>query len=55
MNHLMLMLIPEEVKINVIEGEMIDSTIGYIRIKSFMNENTTEILRMKLKILKIKE
>lgn len=33
---------PEEVKLSVVEGEMIDSSTGYIRIKSFMNENTTE-------------
>lgn len=43
---------PEEVKISVIDGEMFDSEIGYIRIKSFMNENTaedfkSEILRLK--------
>lgn len=33
---------PQEVKLSVIEGEMLDSSMGYIRIKSFMNENTSE-------------
>lgn len=33
---------PQEVKLSVIDGEMLDSSIGYIRIESFMNENTTE-------------
>ena len=36
---------PEKVKITVVDGEMIDSEIGYIRIKSFMNENTAEDLK----------
>ena len=33
---------PQEVKLSVIEGEMLDSSMGYIRIESFMNENTSE-------------
>jgi carboxyl-terminal processing protease len=33
---------PEKVKIESVEGNMLDSSIGYIRIKTFMNENTAE-------------
>jgi len=35
-------IVPEEVKIKSVEGAMLNSSIGYIRIKTFMNENTTE-------------
>ena len=41
-------IVPEEVKITVIDGEMLDSQLGYIRIKSFMNENTAEDLKNKI-------
>ena len=41
-------IVPEEVKITVVDGEMLDSQLGYIRIKSFMNENTTEDLKNKI-------
>ena len=33
---------PEKVKIKSVEGSMMNSNIGYIRIETFMNENTTE-------------
>lgn len=33
---------PEKVKIESVRGNMLDSSIGYIRIKTFMNENTAE-------------
>jgi carboxyl-terminal processing protease len=35
-------VVPEKVKIESVEGNMLDSSIGYIRIKTFMNENTAE-------------
>ena len=35
-------IVPEKVKIKSVEGSMINSNVGYIRIKTFMNENTTE-------------
>lgn len=41
-------IVPEEVKITVVDGEMLDSQLGYIRIKSFMNENTAEDLKNKI-------
>lgn len=44
---------PEKVKITVINGEMLDSEIGYIRIKSFMNENTAE--DFKNEIIKLRD
>ncbi|MDO5516906.1 MAG: S41 family peptidase [Clostridium sp.] len=44
-------IVPEKVKITVIDGEMLDSQIGYIRIKSFMNENTAEDLKNEIKQL----
>lgn len=43
---------PQEVKLSVIDGEMLDSSMGYIRIHSFMNENTTEDLKNKIEELK---
>jgi carboxyl-terminal processing protease len=33
---------PEKVKIESVKGNMLNSSIGYIRIKTFMNENTSE-------------
>ncbi|WP_160691587.1 S41 family peptidase [Clostridium sp. C2-6-12] len=35
-------IVPEIVKIKSVEGSMINSNVAYIRIKTFMNENTTE-------------
>lgn len=35
-------IVPEKVKIKSVEGAMMNSNVGYIRIKTFMNENTTE-------------
>ncbi len=35
-------IVPEKVKIESVEGNMLDSSIGYVRIKTFMNENTAE-------------
>jgi len=35
-------IVPEKVKIKSVEGSMMNSNVGYIRIKTFMNENTTE-------------
>jgi len=35
-------IVPEKVKIKSVEGSMMNSNIGYIRIETFMNENTTE-------------
>lgn len=46
------MITPQEVKLSVIDGEMLDSTIGYIRISSFMNENTTEDFKNEIEELK---
>ena len=43
---------PQEVKISVIDGEMLDSSMGYIRISSFMNENTTEDFKNEIEELK---
>ena len=41
-------VVPEEVKITAVDGQMIDSELGYIRIKTFMNENTAEDLKSKI-------
>lgn len=41
-------IVPEKVKLTVIDGEMIDSQLAYIRIKSFMNENTAEDFKNKI-------
>ena len=46
------MITPQEVKLSVIDGEMLDSTMGYIRISSFMNENTTEDFKNEIEELK---
>lgn len=35
-------IVPEKVKIKSVDSSMINSDVGYIRIKTFMNENTTE-------------
>ena len=48
----MLMIVPEEVKIKSVEGAMLNSSIGYIRIKTFMNENTTEDFKTTIEELK---
>ena len=45
-------IVPEEVKIKSVEGAMLNSSIGYIRIKSFMNENTTEDFKTTIEELK---
>lgn len=41
----------EKIKVESIEGEMIDSEIGYIHIKTFMNENTARDFEDKIKEL----
>ena len=46
-----IMIKPQEVKLSVIEGEMLNSTMGYIRVSSFMNENTTEDFKNELEEL----
>lgn len=43
---------PEEVKINSVSGEMLDSYVGYIRIKTFMNENTSKDFQDEIQSLK---
>lgn len=43
---------PEKVKIKSVEGSIIDSNIVYIRIKTFMNENTTEDFKAVIQDLK---
>ena len=45
-------IVPEEVKIKSVEGAMINSSIGYIRIKTFMNENTVEDFKTTIDDLK---
>jgi len=45
-------IVPEEVKIKSVEGAMLNSSIGYIRIKTFMNENTTEDFKTTIEELK---
>lgn len=45
-------IIPEKVKIKSVEGSMIDANIAYIRIKTFMNENTTEDFKTTIQDLK---
>jgi len=47
-------IVPEKVKIKSVEGDMINSSIGYIRIKTFMNENTTEDFKTTIEGLKTK-
>ena len=45
-------VVPEKVKIKSVEGNMINSSIGYIRIKTFMNENTTIDFKTTIESLK---
>ena len=45
-------VVREEVKIKSVEGAMVNSSIGYIRIKTFMNENTTEDFKTTIEELK---
>jgi len=45
-------VVREEVKIKSVEGSMINSAIGYIRIKTFMNENTTQDFKAIIEELK---
>ena len=47
-----IMITPQEVKLSVIDGEMLDSAMGYIRISSFMNESTTEDLKNEIEELR---
>lgn len=44
----------EEIKIKSLEGEMINSNIGYIKIDTFMNENTASDFKDKIKELEDK-
>lgn len=44
----------EEIKIKSLEGEMINSDIGYIKIDTFMNENTSSDFKDKIKELEDK-
>jgi carboxyl-terminal processing protease len=45
-------IVPNNIKINDVSGEMIDSSIGYIRIKTFMNENLTDDFKNEIQDLK---
>ena len=45
-------VVREEVKIKSVEGAMLNSSIGYIRIKTFMNENTAEDFKATIEELK---
>ena len=45
-------VVREEVKIKSVEGSMLSSSIGYIRIKTFMNENTTQDFKAIIEELK---
>jgi carboxyl-terminal processing protease len=45
-------VVREEVKIKAVEGAMLNTSIGYIRIKTFMNEKTTEDLKITIGELK---
>lgn len=47
-----IMITPQEVKLSVIDGEMLDSAMGYIRISSFMNESTTEDFKNEIEELR---
>lgn len=44
----------EEIKIKSLEGEMVNSNIGYIKIDTFMNENTASDFKNKIKELEDK-
>lgn len=44
----------EEIKIKSLEGEMVNSNIGYIKIDTFMNENTASDFKDKIKELEDK-
>ena len=44
----------EEIKIKSLEGEMLNSNIGYIKIDTFMNENTASDFKNKIKELEDK-
>lgn len=45
-------VIPEKVKIESVKGNMINSTVGYIHVETFMNENTTEDFKTIIETLK---
>lgn len=45
-------IITEKIKVESLEGKMLDSSLGYIHIKSFMNENTSIDFETKIKELK---
>lgn len=41
----------DKIKVESLDGEMLDSSLGYIHIKSFMNENTSKDFESKIKEL----
>lgn len=45
-------IVPESVKIQSVEGNMLDSSTGYIHIKTFMNEDTTDDFKSTIDQLK---
>lgn len=45
-------VVPENVDVNVISGDMLEDSIGYIRIESFMNKDTTKDFVDKINQLK---
>ncbi|WP_297417707.1 S41 family peptidase [Clostridium sp.] len=45
-------VVPEKVKVESVKGSMLNSSIGYIRITTFMNENTTEDFKTAIGTLK---
>jgi carboxyl-terminal processing protease len=45
-------LLREKVKIEAVKGDMINSSVGYIRIKNFMNEDTAEDFKTAIDQLK---
>ncbi|OPJ65804.1 S41 family peptidase [Clostridium chromiireducens] len=45
-------VVPEKVKIESVKSNMIDSSTGYIRIMTFMNENTTEDFKTAIESLR---
>lgn len=45
-------IVPEKVKVEAVKGNMLNSSIGYIRITTFMNENTSEDFKNTIETLK---
>lgn len=46
-------VMPEKVKVESVEGNMMNSSVGYVRIKTFMNEDTAKDFKTTIDELKV--